>query len=209
MRILWLLVVCLSLLVSAPVFAQTFRASVLAGMNISQIDGDELLGFHQPGVNAGIRVVALLSDRWRVGPEILFSQQGARRNRNSFNVSPFDRFRLQTVEVPFMVYYHDWRLTAEAGVSYQRMIDYAVDDSGGNDITTTTNLNDNLLAIKVGVTFFVTERWGFNFRWSKHLLDIDRNDELAPTLKGRTISLRAVYTFGRGETIPRNLDSDR
>ena len=199
MRILIVLILLLPSLAGA----QTFRASLLAGVNFSQIDGDDLFGYHQAGANAGIRVVAVLNDRWRVGPEILFSQQGARRNTNSINISPFDRFRLNTVEVPLMVYYKDWRLTAEAGFSYQRMIDYAVTDAIGNDITATTPLNDNLIAFKAGVTFFITENWGANFRWSKHVLDIDPDDAVAPTLKGRTISLRAVYTFGVGETLPR------
>jgi len=59
--------------------AQTFQASVLLGTNFSQIDGDELQGFHKVGLNGGIRVVAKLNDRWRIGPEILYSQRGAFR----------------------------------------------------------------------------------------------------------------------------------
>lgn len=185
---------------------RTFRASALAGLNLSQIDGDDLLGFHQPGFNGGLRVVAMLSDKWRVGPEILYSQQGAKRNRNSINISDFRSFRLNAVEIPLMVYYKDWRLTAEAGVSYQRLINFQVTDSAGEDITAETPFNEDLFALKLGVTIYFTPKVGFNFRWSKHLNTLLEND--APRLKGRTISLRAVYTFGAGESLPQPPDPE-
>lgn len=203
MRRVLLFVLLFSL--SGIVTAQTFQASVIAGLNASQIDGDQLFGFHQPGVNAGIRVVAVLDERWRVGPEILFSQQGAKRNKN---ISSFSRFRLNTLEVPLMVYYKDWRLTAGAGFSYQRLFSYEVDDGLGQDITAVTDLQDNLFAFNAGVTFHVSENFGLNFRWSKHLANIDVDNQLNNSFKGRTITLRAVYTFGAGEALPQPIDPE-
>ena len=180
--------------------AQTFRASILAGANLSQIDGDDLLGFHQPGVNAGLRVVAVLGDHWRVGPEIVYSQEGAKRNRNSLNISDFRRIQLNSVELPLVVYYKDWRFTAEGGVAYQRLIDYRIEDARGEDVTADYNLSADLFALKLGVTVFVTPRVGINFRWSRHLTDLR---EAADTRwLGRTLTLRAVYTFGAGEALP-------
>ncbi|WP_168797397.1 porin family protein [Neolewinella litorea] len=198
MRLFLLIGLCC--LVGGTLSSQTFRASVLAGANLSQIDGDDLLGFYQPGLNGGLRVVALLGERWRVGPELLYSQQGAKRNRNSINISDFDRFRLNTVEIPFMVYYKDWRLTAEAGGSYQRLIGYWVVDSRGDDISADLPLRDNLFALNLGVTVYLTRRLGINFRWSRHLTDLQLAE--SPRLRGRTISLRAVYTLGSGEELP-------
>ncbi|MBC6994320.1 outer membrane beta-barrel protein [Neolewinella lacunae] len=193
------------LLLALPslVAGQTFQASVIGGFNFSQIDGDDLFGFHKPGVNAGIRVVAVLGDRWRVGPEILYSQQGAKRQDNSLNISPYDAFRLNTLEVPLMAYYKDWRLVAEAGFSYQRLFSYEVDDSFGQDITPVTELQDNLVAFKAGVTYLLNPNWGINMQWSKHLLDIDVEDQINTSFKGRSVSLRLVYTFGQGEALPK------
>ncbi|WP_187271177.1 outer membrane beta-barrel protein [Neolewinella aurantiaca] len=198
----------LLILGSASAGAQTFRASLLAGGNFSQIDGDDLFGYHQFGLNAGIRVVAVLNDRWRVGPEILFSQQGARRNQNSANVSAFDQIDLNTLEIPLMVYFKDWRLTAEAGLSYQNLFSYTIISSGGEDITAATPLNSDLLAIKAGVTFFLTERLGLNMRFSKHLTNIDPDQSLNTSFKGKSISVRAVYTLGQGEELPRPAPDD-
>lgn len=206
MRTLFLI---LLLVTSGFLSAQTFRASLIAGGNFSQIDGDDLFGFHQLGANAGVRVVALLGDRWRVGPEILYSQQGARRNQNSLNISAFDQIDLTMLEVPLMVYYKDWRLTAEMGLSYQRLFDYTVISSGGEDITFATPLNENLVAFKAGVTFFVTPRFGLNMRWSKHLNNLDINNSLNTSFKGRSVSVRAIYTLGAGETIPKAPEDEK
>lgn len=187
--------------------AQTFQGSAVVGANFSQIDGDDLLGFHQPGVNAGLRVVAVMGERWRLGPEILYSQQGARRSNNSVNISRFDRVRINTLEVPLMLYYKDWRLTAEAGLSFQRVFNSSATDFQGEDITEELTFDNNLFAFKAGVTFYFTEHWGVNLRWSKHIADIYSNEMTGRAFRGRTVSLRAVYTFGRGVQLPRRTTS--
>ena len=197
MRILLLLAL---LSTGSTLPAQTFRGAILAGGNLSQIDGDDLLGFYQPGLEAGLRVVALLGEKWRVGPELSFTQQGAKRNKNSVNVSDFSDFRLNTVELPLMVYYKDWRITAEAGVSYQRLIDYRITDARGADVTADFPFNTDLAALKLGVTLYLTPRIGVNFRWSRHLTDLQQAER--PRLRGRSLALRAVYTFGEGEVLP-------
>lgn len=191
------------LFVAGQLRAQTFQASVIGGMNLSQIDGDDLFGFHKFGLNSGIRVVAVLSDRWRVGPEILYSQQGALRPSSSFNLSDFSRFQLNTLEVPLMVYYKDWRLTAEMGLSYQRLFAYEINDIQGEDRTDQFVLQDNLFAFNAGVTFHVNENFGINFRWSKHIIDLDIDDAINTSFRGRTISLRALWIFGAGEVLPK------
>lgn len=168
---------------------------------MSQIDGDDLSGFNSLGFNGGLRVVVVLNDRWRVGPEILFSQSGARERNNEFNISPYSRFRLNTVEVPLMVYFKDWRFTAEAGLAYQRLINYTIEDVGGEDITEDILFRDNLLNIQVGATLYLRPNFGINVRWSKHLTDLEANAGNA-TFKGRNIVIRGVFVLGAGEEMP-------
>ncbi|CAH1002202.1 hypothetical protein LEM8419_03119 [Neolewinella maritima] len=184
--------------------AQTFRAAALAGINLSQIDGDDLLGFHQPGLNAGLRVVAVLGEHWRVGPELLFTQQGARANANSQTQSSFGTFRLQMVELPLMVQYTDWRLTAEAGLAYQRLLSYRITNSGDRDITDDIQLDGDALALHLGVSLNLTSRLGLNFRWTRQLTDLQAGD--GPRFVGRSLSLRAVYALGTGEALPQTTE---
>ncbi|MFM8361426.1 MAG: hypothetical protein ACKOA4_01895, partial [Haliscomenobacter sp.] len=70
-------------LASLPLKAQQrFKSSFNAGLNLSQIDGDRLAGFNQPGLAAGLKVNTVLRPRWEWSLELLFSQQCARRNTN-------------------------------------------------------------------------------------------------------------------------------
>lgn len=181
---------------------QTFQASVLGGMNLSQIDGDNLAGFHFLGANAGLRVVAVLGDRWRVGPELLFAQHGSRISNSDFSAFDFESIRMNTVEVPLMVYFKDWRFTAEAGFAYQRLISYRVLDLGGADITNELPFNEDLFNFQTGVTLYLKPNLGVNFRWSKTIGDIEARDDNL-TLRARTLTFRLVYTIGDGESLPR------
>lgn len=190
-------------LIGSRLPAQTFQASVIAGANLSQIDGDMLFGFHKAGVNAGIRVVAKLDDRWRVGPEILFTQSGAFLPNSSSNISEWSRFQFNTLEIPLMAYYKDWRLTAEAGFSYQRLFSYEVANFQRMDVTEEVDLNEQLFAFNAGVTFHVNANFGVNFRWSKHIVDLDKDDAINTSFKGRTISLRLIWTPGEGVKLPK------
>lgn len=199
----------LMLFIAAPdLTAQTFQASVLAGTNFSQIDGDDLDGFHKVGLNGGIRVVAKFNERWRVGPEILYSQSGAFLPNSSFNMGPFSRFKFNTLEVPLMVYYKDWRIVAESGFSFQRIFSYEIDNFEGEDVTDQFILKENMFAFNAGVTFYATENFGINFRWSKHIIDLDIDDAINTSLRGRTISLRLVWTPGKGETLPKPITDE-
>ncbi|MCB0556047.1 MAG: hypothetical protein KDD02_21045, partial [Phaeodactylibacter sp.] len=87
MKKIQLFLAVLFLLFTVSLSAQTtgperrFEGGLVAGFNMSQIDGDLLHGFHKLGFNAGGRVNALLNERWRIGLELLFSQQGASRSK--------------------------------------------------------------------------------------------------------------------------------
>ncbi|MEL7378146.1 MAG: porin family protein, partial [Bacteroidota bacterium] len=177
--------------------AQRFEGSVLFGANISQISRDDLNGYHQLGINAGARVVARLDEIWSIGPEILFSQYGSQRQINSINISDFESFRFNTIEVPLMAYWKDWRITAEAGLSYWRLINYEIIDIAGEVVTDDFELRENIINFQVGATYFVSERLGVNFRYSRNLtrLDTDNNPN---TFNWRNFALtfRFVYLLG-------------
>ncbi len=188
--------------------AQTFQGSLLAGGIFSQIDSDDLIGFNQFGFTGGARVVAVLSDKWRVGPEITFSQQGSRRAPREGSNFGFENIRLNFVEVPLMLYYKDWRITAEAGATYGRLIDFTVEDVIGNDLTEEFAFNESIIGLQFGATFYFTPRVGLNFRWSRQLSALGEAPD-GKRLKGRNISFRMVYTFGSGETQPEKPEEER
>ena len=180
------------LLLCSPLGAQRFEAGATAGVNLSQLDGDKLAGFHLPGVSAGIQVDAILSERWRLGLEMLFSQQGSKRNLNDPASAAFDKIRLNFVEVPVLLKFREWKFLLNAGPVYQRLINFEAISVTGEDVSDAQSFNSDIFAIALGATFEFSDRWGMLVRWSKALTDLQA-DPGAGTLIGRNISLRAVY----------------
>jgi len=188
---------CLLLLMSLGVMtvlpAQTFKAMLVFGGNLSQIDGDKLGGFNKVGLNAGLRVSADLTERWSLSTEFLYSQQGASAVPTDFG-SVYDKIRLQFVEVPLMVNFSDWKVLASGGVSYNRLARYEVINLVGEDITDSEKYNSNLFSIVFGATFFLSEKWGLNIRWSKSMNSLRETTEANPTrFLTRNIGIRMYY----------------
>ena len=209
MKIIYLLSAILTL-TSITLHAQDtgperrFEAGVVAGMNLSQIDGDDLTGFNKIGVNVGARVDAILTDRWRLSLEMLFAQQGASRHKLDNPASAFDKIRLNLVEAPVMVHFQDWKIQASAGVSYARVINAEIIDYTGEDATESYPLQDNLFSIILGGTFFFQENLGLNIQWSRWLNNLLVSDGNEPSPLpgqqsgrwiGRTVTIRGIYMF--------------
>ncbi|MBK8705867.1 MAG: PorT family protein [Saprospiraceae bacterium] len=174
--------------------AQRFKAGIIGGFNISQIDGDKLGGFNQPGIHAGGRVAALMGKRWQLGVEMLYSQQGSQRVRTDDPLSNYERIRLNFVEVPVLIHFSDWKFRLGAGFSYARLINYKIIDYSGADITDFQELNPDIFSIVLGVTFNFTEKWGLDVRWSRYLNNLQADKEDAPFF-GRSIGIRGIYSF--------------
>lgn len=75
----------LLLVLARPVHGQeyAFEAGAAAGLNTSQISGDNLSGFHQFGLATGLFVARPLSEKSELDLQILFSQKGSRKTPNA------------------------------------------------------------------------------------------------------------------------------
>jgi hypothetical protein len=174
--------------------AQRFIGGLTAGVNLSQIDGDRLAGFHQPGLNAGARVAAVLGERWQLSVEMLYSQQGARRSRYDDPGAALDNIRLNYVEAPFMLHFKEWKLLASAGLSYARLINARVIDIFGEEVTDSQNLDPNQFLVVLSATYFFSDKWGLNVGWSRSMNNM-KADPGAGKWIGRNIHIRGLYLF--------------
>ena len=53
-------------------------AGLVAGLNASQIDGDDLAGFDKVGLTGGIKTTMEFESVWRMNMEFLYSERGSR-----------------------------------------------------------------------------------------------------------------------------------
>ena len=181
-----------------------FEAGLVAGFNLSQVNGDLLYGFNKIGLNVGGRVDAILAERWRISLEMLFTQQGASRDKLDNPASSFDKIRLNFVEAPVMVHFQDWKIQASAGVSYGRLINYEIISSTGEDATEQIPLREDLFSVVLGGTFFFDEHFGLNILWSKWINNLRISDPNEPIplpsqesgkFIGQNVTIRGIYMF--------------
>ncbi|MDD5508213.1 MAG: hypothetical protein PHD25_07755, partial [Bacteroidales bacterium] len=62
---------------SVTVKAQFIKGAVIGGVNLSQVDGDEVYGFKKFGANVGAAAIIPFTDHWEVSIETIFSKKGS------------------------------------------------------------------------------------------------------------------------------------
>lgn len=124
----------LAALISGRVYSQnyyldderTFYGGVIAGVNFTQVDGDNFAGYHKMGFNVGGIVYTKLDEHFAASLEILYTQKGAKSkgffNDNSGYVITDYGITLNYAEIPFMICYFDKRKSHfGGGISYSRL----------------------------------------------------------------------------------------
>lgn len=105
-----------------------FFGGLTGGVNISQVDGDALSGYHKIGFQGGAQVVARFSPYIGVGLELLYAQKGSLFkgfSEDAYANTYLEEYRLQLdyVSVPLLLHvFTPNRLSYHAGLSYDRLI---------------------------------------------------------------------------------------
>ncbi len=194
------LVIALALALSVSLCtAQRFVGYVAAGVNFSQIEGDDVHGFYKVGVNAGPGVMLPLNRKqtWTVSAELLYVQKGSFA---SFNKKPFDttiyaptmyedidrsvpfngkvkcKMALDYIQVPVMFRYEDMRSGCfiGAGFSWSRLVRAKEIYNGFTRTTSLTTgtfkTNDWSVLAEAGVRLY--KNLTLNVRWEYSIVPI-------------------------------------
>jgi hypothetical protein len=170
---------------------QQFKASVLSGLTLAQIDGDLLSGFNQPGFRGGFHLDSRLNDRWSLAMEMAFSQSGSRRQLTDAPGAVIHKIRLNQVEVPVFVQFTEWKFNVGAGLAYQRLFHYAIKDISGSDVTAFYNFRNNHFSFIAAGTFRWNDRWGMVISWSKSVNALQTDNPPFP-FRSRVIGIQAI-----------------
>ena len=183
-----------------------FTASIVAGVNFSQIDGDEDASYSKVGFNGGARGGVRFGDKMELCTEILFSQKGS-------YVSQIDKmYHLDYIEVPVLFYYKDWeamdnkqrkymRVMFGAGFSYSRLVNSSVTQYGDPITVVQPGFVDPFLKndfmVMLDANVFFLRNWAINLRWSRSLTTIV-STPLRQNISyaiNRSIILRLLFKF--------------
>lgn len=197
-----LLVLLLALAGAQPLSAQSeprqsvFRGYPVLGMNVSQVDGDNLAGFHKVGLHAGAGVFVMLNQArtLSVSMELLFTQKGSRTRPGSF---PIDKLVLNYVDLPVQISYHDKdRMIFSGGFSYGNLFGFKRILDGIEQQNDEGLFEPREFGYLVTATFLVQEHIGIGLRYSGSLLSFgEANNPLVSGLTNRAITFRGSYIF--------------
>ena len=188
----WIVLPLLFFFISYNGYSQRILGAVSAGMNLSQVDGDEEYGFKKVGLNIGPSVIIPFgkNKKWSVTMEILFSQIGSRQSSQYTNDTVVDttkggyydgyKLNLTYVQVPVLVHFTDKNIIAGGvGFLYGQLVgakeweDY---NDGRGYVRTGTSLSGpytmgDLQAV-VDIRLRLYQRLWFNFRYSYSVFPI-------------------------------------
>lgn len=186
--------------------AQRFDATVSAGLNMCQIDGDGAGRYNHPGLRAGVGTsFALGNDEqspWRMVVELAFAQKGSVAGDEYFQRD----ISLNYVELPLMMSYNCLgdRLRLAAGVAPAVLVGARVTDDGSdNQPLADTYKPLDLLPLTVSVRYRFTDHLGIEGRYENSMLSISTNQgsgtyRISRDNKGtfsRLMSVGLTYTF--------------
>lgn len=161
-----------------------FRGYAVAGVNFTQVDGDNSGGYNNIGANFGGGVFVTYTKKFSNSLEITYSMRGAKSKAfKSPNTLGTFTYAMDYIDIPLMFNYHDFKIAIfQAGFSYNQLVRGKYQ---GNPIPASTeNIYKWNIDAVVGVTFLIKDHWGINFKYNYSLLNnlkkFDANGDIAP-----------------------------
>src|SRR5690554_1267999 len=153
-----LLVAAFALFAFTTAHSQEFRFGVKAGLNMASIGGDDTGMDGRTSFHAGGLVEIVLSDKFSLQPEILYSSQGAKQEESYsfFGVDVEEKItmKLDYINVPIMAkYYIIEGLAVEAGPQIGVLISAKVDaemSGGGESESESADIKEYLNTLDIG-----------------------------------------------------------
>ena len=164
-----------TILIVSPFFAhsQGIQGAFAIGGNLSQIDGDEVVGFKKIGLNASAIAIIPFKKKWAVSLEASFNQKGAYekypREAQPNKSLPYYNIRLNYAEVPVLLHFTDKnKITVGLGLSYGRLVGVKEIEWGEQtDVSLYSGdyIRDDINGI-FDLRIPIYKRLSFNFRYS-------------------------------------------
>jgi hypothetical protein len=155
----------------SPLCGQSFTSGVRFGMTATQVDGDTYEGFDKAGLLGGLFVERALSDRFSMRMELDYVQKGSRKPLDK-EYNTYYRMRVNYVEVPLLARFKAGKkLTLQGGPAFGVLVFSQEDDETGI-LKYSPKFNTYEYSVSVGLAYVLTEKVGFDVRYSCSLAPI-------------------------------------
>ncbi|NVO02872.1 MAG: PorT family protein [Bacteroidetes bacterium] len=191
------------------VSAQKIKGALSAGINISQVDGDEVYGYSKLGFNAGPSAILPIGKNFLVTVEVLFNQKGSYSKyapNGDTLPPPYYDLRLTYLDAPVLFHYQDKQsFTIGTGFSYGRLVKFSETEHGKPVVWPNKNgpYSSNDINWIADVRFRVYGPLKFNVRYSYSLANLRTRTYLnGETRKQYNNFISARFIWVLGDTQP-------
>lgn len=194
-----------------------FGSGVFAGINMAQIDGDDMQGFDKPGNNFGLKGIAYILPSFEFHTELSYSERGSQSKGYAKDEFRGRQMILNYGSITGLFTLNDWfdpikeyfRLQWQGGVSYGHLIKYDTHDpivGDGRKVNfaeVAPYFNTNDLTMVLGANLKLTDHIGISFRYNRSMNKVIDADQIQvyftkrtiTSMQGYFISFNAFYLF--------------
>ncbi len=179
--------IVVALLVSAATYAQEAHFGVKAGMNLSNMTGDDIDGDMKAGIYLGGFVNFKLTEKFALQPELIYSQQGAKNDEGGVD----EKLRTDYLNVPIMAKFYvseGFNLQVGPQIGFLLKSEYEQDDVDV-DIKDETKGVD--FSLGLGCEYEMESGFGINLRYNIGLSEV--YDDIDP--KHSVLQIGASFKF--------------
>lgn len=171
-KILPVLIAALLIILACPkANAQRIKGALIAGVNATQVDGDEVFGYHKFGLNVGAAAIVPITGNWAISLENIYTEKGAhQRPRFIDSLDGSYDLKINYLDVPVLIHYTDKDIiTFGMGASWGGMVKIW-EQRNGYEMPATT-LTSGIyrrsdVNILLDVRFRMVSRLHFNVRYA-------------------------------------------
>lgn len=196
-------------LLTTTVSGQIFKGTVIAGGNLTQVEGDKLKGWNQFGFTGGVGVIMPIGkeQKWGINLETLFTQKGSFQKQQFESDSLTDEYRLRLnyFEVPLYVTFTDKDvLTFGLGGYYARLASAREEEHSGmqEPYMDSVPFNDSDWGFLIDVRVRIWQHLHVGVRYSQSLMSIRERTFSADDTrkqKNQVIAVRFLFIFNEGK----------
>jgi len=191
------IIIIISLLLFTNIQAQNIKGGLYGGFNLSQVDGDEVFGYHKIGFNGGPTAIIPFRNNFSFSIETLYNQKGSFQKPISRDTGyGMYRLKLNYVEVPLLVHYRDkGKINFGAGFTWGKLVGFKEWEHNAqiNWIKDSIPYKGNDICALIDVDFPIYDRFRFNFRYSYSLFKI--RTRYYPIINTTRFQYNNVLTF--------------
>lgn len=154
--------------------SQDFNAGILAGMNMSQVDGDRMAGYNKINGTFGVFVNRKFNSVLRAQMEMIYTGKGSKRVADpDRGITDFRKISLHYLEVPLtlQIWYEKYRIHVDIGLSVGALLSQReVVDTQVLDIVGPFRQTE--LGFIFGINYSITEQIAVSLRFAYSILPV-------------------------------------